>query len=284
MHLQHLTVTYGPVFGYYYDGGIGFNLYNPFTNATHPLSYEKEEHIYFKKKSMQEYQIGKSLVNSWDDSELVTIQTRPSLDIVQVEPKYVTNINPEPHNHTIISVVPHYSWVQHDIKVTLKLHDMPIPKQVFLIYDDDKCSLCQGRGKKTGNKDALLPLNDFINVATNLIDSKQLLQGWVSVKNIYKLQELYSASTPVVCQIILTNSANPADISDFSIGHLLQEDTLAFTNYITAIDLSYTTPPKSLNSHHELPVKEKSIWYIAFEEELYGIHNKTKTWTYISKE
>ena len=31
------TVTYGTVFGYYYNGGIGFNLYNPSTNATRPL-------------------------------------------------------------------------------------------------------------------------------------------------------------------------------------------------------------------------------------------------------
>ena len=94
---------------------------------------------------MQEYQKGKVIVKSWDDGELVTIQTCPIHDIVQVEPKYVTNINPEPQNHTIISVVPHYSWAQHGIKVTLKPHDMPIPKQGFLIYDDDKWSFRQGR-------------------------------------------------------------------------------------------------------------------------------------------
>ena len=87
---------------------------------------------------------------------------------------------------------------------------------------------CYARAEKNlENKNALLPLNDFINVATNLIDSKQLLQGWVSVKNIYKLQELYSASTQVVCRIILTNSANSANISDFSIRHLLHEYILA---------------------------------------------------------
>ena len=45
-----LTVPSGPVFGYYYDGEIGFNLYNPYTNATFQPSYEKEEHIYFKTK------------------------------------------------------------------------------------------------------------------------------------------------------------------------------------------------------------------------------------------
>ena len=44
------TVPYGPVFGYSYDGGIGFNLYNHSTNATRPPSYEKEEQIYFKTK------------------------------------------------------------------------------------------------------------------------------------------------------------------------------------------------------------------------------------------
>ena len=36
------TVPYGPVFGYSYNGGIGFNLYNPSTNATRTPSYEKE--------------------------------------------------------------------------------------------------------------------------------------------------------------------------------------------------------------------------------------------------
>ena len=47
---MYLTVTYGTVFGYYYDEGIGFNLYNPSTNATRTPSYEKEEHTYFKTK------------------------------------------------------------------------------------------------------------------------------------------------------------------------------------------------------------------------------------------
>ena len=130
---------------------------------------------------------------------------------MQVEPQYLTIINPDPHNHTTRSVVPHYSWVQHDIKVTLKLHGMPIPKQGFLIYDDDKWSFSPGRKKKS-EKNYLLPLNDFINGAPNLINSKQLLQVWIYVKNIYKLQELYSASTQVVRQIILTNSADPAHI------------------------------------------------------------------------
>ena len=44
------TVPSGPVFGYSYDGGIGFNLYNPYTNFTRPPSYYKEEQIYFKTK------------------------------------------------------------------------------------------------------------------------------------------------------------------------------------------------------------------------------------------
>ena len=87
---------------------------------------------------MQEYQKEKVLVNSWGDSEPVTIQTLPRLNIVKLEPQYVTCINHEPHNHTTSSVVPHYSWVQHDIKVTLKLHNMPSQKQGFLIYDHDK--------------------------------------------------------------------------------------------------------------------------------------------------
>ena len=97
---------------------------------------------------MQKYQKGKLIVNSWDDAESIKIQTHPSLNIVQVEPQYVTKINPEPHDHTTSSVVPHYSWVQQDIKVTLKLHDTPIPKQGFLIYDDDKRSFRPGRKTK----------------------------------------------------------------------------------------------------------------------------------------
>ena len=49
--------------------------------------------------------------------------------------------------------------------------------------------------KKTENKNTLLPLNEFINVAPNIIESKQLLQGWISINKIYELQELYAAST-----------------------------------------------------------------------------------------
>ena len=55
---------------------------------------------------MQKYQKGKLYVNSWDDAEPVTIQTHPSLNIVQVEPQYVTNINPEPHDNSTISISP----------------------------------------------------------------------------------------------------------------------------------------------------------------------------------
>ena len=97
---------------------------------------------------MQEYQKGEVLVNSWHDAEPVTIQTHPSLDIVQVEPQYVTNINPGPHDHATTSVVPHYAWVQQNIKLNLKLHYMLIPKQGFLIYDDDKWSFCLGQKNK----------------------------------------------------------------------------------------------------------------------------------------
>ena len=137
------------------------------------MSYEKEEQICFK-NTIQEYRKGEVLINSWDDDELVTIQTPPSLNIVQVEPQYVTNSNPDPHNHTTNSVVPHYSWVKQGIKVTLKLHDMPIPKQVLIIYNDDKWSFCLG-WKNRSEKNSLLSLNDFINFASDLIESKQLL-------------------------------------------------------------------------------------------------------------
>ena len=121
-------------------------------------------------------------------------------------------------------------------------------------------------GKKIRKKNTLPPLNDFINVAPNLIDSKKLLQGWIYINNIHELQELYAASNQVVCRIILANSANPADISDFSIRHLLQEDTLASAKYVSAIDLSSTVPPKSLKSHHALPANDKSIWDMSYEE------------------
>ena len=63
------------------------------------------------------------------------------------------------------------------IKVTLEIHDMPIPKQVFLICDDDKWLFRPDRKNNPENKNALPSLNDFINVASNLIESKQLMQG-----------------------------------------------------------------------------------------------------------
>ena len=141
---------------------------------------------------------------------------------------------------------------------------MPSPKQVFLNYDNDKWSFHQG--KKTQNPPPLIPLNDFINVATNLIKSKQLLQGWISINKLYNLQELYAASTQVVCRIILSNSADPANISEFSIRHLIQEDTLASINHVSSIDISSKTPTKSLKSHHTLTVNDKSIWDTAYEK------------------
>ena len=131
------------------------------------------------------------------------------------------------------------------------------------------------RAEKTDQKkNALLPLNDFI----------KKLQGWIFINNIQKLQELYSAYTQVVCQIIHDNSADTADIYDFSIRHLLQEDTLPSAKNVSAIDISSTTLPKSLKSYPALPVNDKAIWDMAYEEEYYILHNKTKTWTYISEE
>ena len=136
-----------------------------------------------------------------------------------------------------------------------------------------------GQNNVPENENSLLPLNEFINVATNLIKSKQLLQGWISAKNIYELQEIYTLSTQVVRQIILANSVNPADMSDFAIRHLRQEDTLASVKYVSSVDLSSTTLPKSLKSHHALPVNNKAIWDMAYEKEYYGLHNNTKTLT-----
>ena len=143
---------------------------------------------------------------------------------------------------------------------------MPILKQVFLIYDDDKWLFRPGRKDNSENKNSLLPLNDFINVATHIIESKQLLQGWISINKIHKLQEIYSASTQVVCRIILANSANPSDISDLVIRHILQEDTLASAKHVSTIDISSTVPPKSLTSHRALLIKDKAIWEMAYEE------------------
>ena len=128
--------------------------------------------------------------------------------------------------------------------------------------------------KKTENKNTLLPLNEFINVAPNIIESKQLLQGWISINKIYELQELYAASTQVFRRIILANSADPSDISYFAIRYILQEDTLASAKHVSAVDISSTTPPKSLKYYHDLPVNDKAIWDMAHEEEYYGLHNK----------
>ena len=101
-----------------------------------------------------------------------------------------------------------------------------------------------GPKKKNQKKNSLLPLNDFINVAPNLIESKQLLQGWISINKIYELQELYAASTQVIHRIILANSTDPAEISDFAIRNLLQKYTLASENHVSSIDISSITPPK----------------------------------------
>ena len=129
--------------------------------------------------------------------------------------------------------------MQQDIKVTLKLHNMPSPKQLFLIYDD-KWSFFPFRpfrNNKSENKNSLLLFNDFITVAPNLIDSKKLLKGCIPINKIHELQELYATSTQVVRHIILFNSADPDDISDFSIINILQEGTLASAKYFSANDI-----------------------------------------------
>ena len=89
---------------------------------------------------------------------------------------------------------------------------MPIPKQGFLIYDDDKWSFLPGQKNKSKIKNSLLPLNEFINVSQNLVESKQLLQELIYINKIHELQEICAASTQVFRCIILANSANPANI------------------------------------------------------------------------
>ena len=110
------------------------------------------------------------------------------------------------------------------------------------------------------------------------------MQGWISINKIHELQEIYSESTQFLCHIILANSANPAKISDFDIRYLLQEDKLASTNHVSAIEISSIFLPKSLKSHHAPPFNDKAIWDMAYEEYYYGLNKNTKTWTYISEE
>ena len=119
------------------------------------------------------------------------------------------------------------------------------------------------RAEKTTQKNAPLPLNDFINAAPNLIDPKKLLQVWIYINKMHKLQEIYAASIQVVHCIILVNYSDPANITDFSIINLLQEDTLAPAKNVSVVDISSTVPPKSLKSHHEMTVNYKAIWDMA---------------------
>ena len=83
---------------------------------------------------------------------------------MQVDPQYVTNISPDPHNHTTNSVVSHYSWVKQGIKVTLKLHDMPNPNKDFSSMMMINGRSTQAKKNNQENKTPLLPLNHFINI------------------------------------------------------------------------------------------------------------------------
>ena len=141
-----------------------------------------------------------------------------------------------------------------------------------------------GPKKTTKKKNAHIPLNDFINAAPNIIDYKQLLQEWMSINKMHELQEIYAASTQVVRHIVLANSIDPTNISECAIRHLLQEDTLAPAKHVSTIDISSTISPKSLNSHHAMPINDKAIWDMDYEEEYYGPHKDTKTWTNILEE
>ena len=142
---------------------------------------------------------------------------------------------------------------------------MPSPKKGFLVCYDDKWTFRPGRKNNSENNNSLLSLNDFINADPNLIYFKQLIQGWISINKMHDLQKIYATSTQVFRRIILANFANPSDISDFSIKHLLQEDKLESANHVSAIDLSSTFPPKLLKSHHAMPINYKTIWGMAYE-------------------
>ena len=99
-------------------------------------------------------------------------------------------------------------------------------------------------------------------------------------KTVMNQVALHHASLITARRIQFCGSSKLEDISDSA---TTTSVTNFFARHVSASKLQHQAPPRNLRSHHTLIASDKDIWDQAYMEEYLGLHDKTKTWEYISE-
>lgn len=174
-------------------------------------------------------------------------------------------------------------------------------KQGYLLTDDEgEWFFKTGRSRKS--KLPVIQLPNFTGIIDNLIDTKQLCQGWITSRKLTINCQFEDPKLYHVYRVRLAKSSNKENLSDNNISKLINERNLNNDNdnikhWLTDIvdksneHKSSTLPkytckkidaskihekkaPSSLSKHNTLSINDKLIWDQAYIEEYYGLHTQ----------
>ena len=183
-------------------------------------------------------------------------------------------------------------------------------KQGYLLTDDEgEWVFKTGRSRKS--KLPVIKLPNFTGIIENLIDTKQLCQGWITSRKLTINRQFEDPKLYHARRVRLAKSSNMEELSDTNILQLINKrnnknDNEKIKQLLTEIvdnstELQLSTTPQyickkvdasklhdkkappSLSKHNKLSINDTLIWDQAYIEEYYGLHTQSKTWEYISK-
>eukprot|EP00957_Ditylum_brightwellii_P163951 12482435-Ditylum_brightwellii.AAC.1 len=156
-------------------------------------------------------------------------------------------------------------------------------KRGYLICQDKQWFFRPGNVNTTSNRNKLVPLHDFVSEASQLIESQQLQQHWLTLAQTHEAQSWYIAQSQMAWRVMLSHTIEPAALTDLAIQLHLHNEHEAFTCKVSAMNLIHRTPPKNLKQHHILDPSDKFTWDQAYDEEYFGLYEETKTWEYLTE-
>eukprot|EP00957_Ditylum_brightwellii_P155110 11807574-Ditylum_brightwellii.AAC.1 len=221
---------------------------------------------------------------------MATVQNKISGDIQQIDVTPITTINPTKikeleQEYTKDHVIPFHEWIKHNANCTLYLTHMKAPQCGFLQCEEGNWFFLPGCSSNTmTNRNAPITLRNFPQEGSTLLQSAQLLPGWVTRAQASEKQNVFTAQTQAVCRIIFAQSPHIEHTNDIMIQHLLHQEDETFLCKVSATELSSLETPKSIQSHQQMTSTDKDIWDKAYAEEYFGLHNNTHTWQYITEE
>ena len=177
-------------------------------------------------------------------------------------------------------------------------------KQGYLLIDyEGGWFFKTGRSRKS--KLPVIQLPNFTGIIDNLIDTKQLCQGWITSRKLTINRQFEDPKLYHARRVRLAKSSNMEDLSDTNIIKLINERNIKNDNdkikhWLTEIvdnsnELKSSTIPQytckkvdaskfhekkappSLSNHNKLSINDILIWDQAYIEEYYGLHTQYKT-------